>query len=210
MYYFTRKIFFVKTPYLCKKIRSSSASRTMSYSKKSTRDAIIKELVDASLNIVNSCTGSLVTEREREIVSLYLEDKTFEDIGIQMNLSSEGVRRIIYGIISKMQSFENIYDDYQNVKARNEALKKELSMLRYAKSKLIGNDEKPVDGIRLIDCNLPIRILKPLNEAYPDVKTIYDLAQLTKKDLLAINRLGRTSIKEIQQLLGTFSYTLRK
>lgn len=182
----------------------------MSYSKKITRDAIISKLVDASLNVVNNCTGTHVSPRERDIVSLYLEGKSFVDIGIQMRLSSERIRRIIYSAINKMQSVDNVYDQYIVIKARNEELENELSMLRYAKSKLIASNDQPVDGVRLIDCSLSVRILKPLMEAYPDVKTIYDLAQLTKKDLLAVNRLGRASVKEIQQLLATFSYKLRK
>ena len=182
----------------------------MGNSKKSTRDKIMIGLFDAVLSLINNCTETTITQRERDIVSMYMEGKSFEEIGKIHNISSERVRRIIYRVLEKMESSENVVARYLDAKARNEALKKELAMLRHAKSKVYGNEGKDADGVLLMDCNLSQRILKPLSTAYPEVRTIYELSQKTKKELLSVSRLGRTSVKEIEDLLANFGYSLKR
>lgn len=182
----------------------------MGNSKKSTRDKIMIGLFDAVLSLINNCTETTITQRERDIVSMYMEGKSFEEIGKIQNISSERVRRIIYRVLEKMESSENVVDRYLDAKARCEALKKEVAMLRHAKSKVYGNEGKDADGVLLMDCNLSQRILKPLSTAYPEVRTIYELSQKTKKELLSVSRLGRTSVKEIEDLLANFGYSLKR
>lgn len=62
--------------------------------------------------------------------------------------------------------------------------------------------------VHLIEFDLPIRILIPLDNA--GIRTLGDLTRLTKKDLRKIKSLGRRSVEKLEKFLAYQKLSLAK
>lgn len=147
------------------------------------------------------------------MISLYLQGTPMSEIGIKYNLSDERVRVLLIRTINKMSEMEeNVYDKYQEAKERIEDLEAEVKKLRYTKERITkGRAEITTkEGVYLKDCELSNRLLLPLWRRYPNITTVQELSMLTKEEVLAIKGLARGRLKEIQELLALFGYTLRQ
>lgn len=185
----------------------------MSHSKEPSRAQYVNRIVDAALHVVDTCSEKTVSARERDMVKMYLQGSPMSEIGIKYNISDERVRMLIIRTINKMSGMQdNIYDRYLEALTRIEDLENEIKKLRYTKEKIMkGKVEITTkDGVYLKDCNLSNRLLMPLWSRYPNITTILELSSLTKKQVLAIKGLGRGRLKEVQDVLALFGFTLRE
>ena len=61
-------------------------------------------------------------------------------------------------------------------------------------------------SVSITDIDIPMRLAIPLDDA--GIRRLKDLVQLTRDDLLKINRIGVTAANEIERILDRFGLSL--
>lgn len=178
------------------------------------RNDIKSRLLLATLNVMSACTSFRITEREKEMVHMFIaEEKSIKEIAEHYGLKRQRVEAIIRHLLARMEKLnpeDNYFLEYQSLVKERDQLRQELNSLRYAK-KRIDKDYKPeehYEGVLLSDCELSTRVKNALDLHYPEIKTIEQLSRYSKKQLLKMPKFGLYSIKEIEVLLAKFGYQL--
>lgn len=185
----------------------------MAYKKNANRDIKSRFLL-ASINVIQTCSSYHVTDREKEMVKMFVaEERSFDEIAAHFQLTRQRVDRIIRGVLAHMEKMnpkENYYLEYLRISEERDQLRQELNSLRYAK-KRISKDYEPeehYDGVLLSDCELSTRVLKAFDTYHPEIKSVEQLSRYSKKQLLKMPKFGIFSINEIEVLLAKFGYQL--
>lgn len=180
-------------------------------------DAKMRMLVRDALNIScynNSEISNLLAKmwtlvvkgckRETQILESFLNGDSIASIADEHLLSRERVRQIVIKCIRK---FILAFEEQCDLKEENEELKKEnanirtqLIMSEGMKKEEDSDDVPPsVFSVRLVDCNLPVRVLNVTKMA--NIDTIGDLVQYSKLDLLKFRCLGKKSISQLDDFV---------
>lgn len=146
-------------------------------------------------------------EREKTIVQAFFNGAKIAEIANSYNLTSERIRQIILKAIRK---FNAQLEELVCLKAENNTLKAEIYDIRQQLIMQEGErkDEQPegniptsVFSLRLIDCNLPVRVLNVAKEA--NIETVADLVQHSKEDLMKLRNCGRKSLSELDDFVDS-------
>lgn len=197
-----------KFDYLCAVFYTGN----MAHSKEPSRETYVSRIVDAAMHVVGTCSEKIITPRERKMIQLYLDGTPMSEIGVKYNISDERVRVLLIRSANKMSGMEeNIFDKYLQALRRIEDLEAEVKKLRYTKEKIKARAEITTkEGVYLKDCQLSNRLLMPLHNRYPNITTVQELSTLTRKQILDIKGLSYGRLREVQDLLALFGYTLRQ
>lgn len=157
------------------------------------------------------------TDRELSIVFLrYSYDKdtdknkhTWDEIGRRMGFTRERGRQIILKVHRKLRARQDkfmtvLISEHKKLERENEALKKELDILRASlpeteKERLY---PEPGDGINILELELSVRSYNCLHRA--GINTTGDLKKCTMYSLAKIRNLGRKSLLEIVEKAKAF------
>lgn len=143
-------------------------------------------------------------ERETKIMEAFFNGEPIARIAETYCLSRERIRQIVIKCIRKLIL---ALEEQCDLKKENETLKMEIAE---ARTQLIMQDgeidkeqteEAPPSmfSVRLVDCNLPVRVLNVTKAA--DIDTIGDLVQYSKMDLLKFRCLGKKSISQLDDFV---------
>ncbi len=157
------------------------------------------------------------TDRELSIVFLrYSYDKdtgrnwlTWDEIGKRMGFTRERGRQIICKVHRKLRARQDRFmtvprSEHKKLERENEALKKEIDILRAS----LSEEEKerlypePGDGIDILELELSVRSFNCLHRA--GIITTGDLKKCTMYSLAKIRNLGRKSLLEIVEKAKSF------
>jgi len=162
----------------------------------------------------------LIPERDSEFFRLYyLEEYTYEEIGIQYDVSKERVRQIVDRAVKrifwKLSYFIRSTEQFRLYKIRYEAsLEKALlydSIMQLVKppeeKEKVHEPPPDFNQMKLVDFDLSVRALNSLHIA--GIKTVGQLIACTKMDLLKHRNFGIKSLNEIEELLHRLGLSFR-
>ena len=138
--------------------------------------------------------------REKKIMQAFFNGEMISNIAEEFELSSERVRQIV---IKAIRKFNYAIEELADLKQENNSLKEEI---KNVKMKLImqegekeeeQSEEVPpsVFSIRLVNCDLPVRILNVTKAA--DIDTIGDLVQYSKFEMAKFRNFGKKSLMQL-------------
>jgi predicted DNA-binding protein YlxM (UPF0122 family) len=160
-----------------------------------------------------------LTEREHEFFRLYyLDEHTYEEIGIQFDLSRERVRQIVMRatrrIFTKLSYFIRSEQEFRLYKHQyKESIEKAKLydlVMQLVKPPEEKAEEPPIDysQMKLVDFDLSTRALHTLH--YADIETVAQLITWSKADLLKCRNLGLSTLTEIEEFLRQHGLSLRE
>lgn len=158
-----------------------------------------------------------LSERDREILRCNILGRSFDELEDIYGVSKERIRQIAQR--SRIQ-MKHIGDSIRRLKARHDALEKENAALRRRVADLesghvedkTGEEPSPMArkgytlDTNLEDCQLSVRTRNCCHCA--KVRTIRDLVQLDKTDLLRWRNFGKKSLREIYEFLDSLGLSL--
>ena len=138
--------------------------------------------------------------RASRILELRKRGETYRQIGSQLGLSSERVRQIEF-------KANRIFNERDKMK---EGIKTLLYKIDYVVSRCNeGNKEETFDKIdkalydtTIWDLEITVRVANALKHS--NIRTVGELVQKTRKELLEIRNLGKKSLKELEEELSKF------
>ena len=178
-----------------------------------------KRLLSSLLDIANEMPN-YISERQHEAMKLYfVERKSAEYIGLKFGLTCARVRQIIEKGCSCAQGrlegqkdnlkylIENTYKTIPQQKAEIQTLEEKLLRFGILAENLskITNTQKGIDK-SLEDLPLSVRAYNCLKSA--KINTLKQLAACTEKDLLRFRNFGKSSIREVREIIGEYGYVL--
>ena len=170
--------------------------------------AFTHELVEASLHVLETSLDKPFTERQKGILLMYVDGATFEEIGDKFNCTVSNAYQVIRRLQCRMKMFDaGFYESYSALQERANSNERELKLLRHVKSVI--HEENPKIGVRLKDCELPMKLYKALLFNFPAIETLQDLSRLTRSQLMSGRGIGRDSLLKIQELLASFGMRLQ-
>ncbi len=170
--------------------------------------------------------SSVLTARESQILFDFINGKTIGEMGVTFGLSNERVRQLIYKSVHKLkkvESFQSILEENQRLKEDIEMLKRSNNILEqdannayehllaacqkcginaYELDEPISDEQLGILKLfstNLVDCDLSVRALNCL--ACANIKTIGDLVQYNKTDLLKFRNFGKKTLGELDDFL---------
>lgn len=158
-----------------------------------------------------------LTERERIILRQSISGQSFDELQAVFGVSKERIRQIAGKLRWQLR---HLQDSLRQARDSRVALEKENTELRRRVAELESSRaaEKTDSGAsllesggytldtRLEDCRLSFRTLNCCRSA--DVRTIRDLVQLDKSDLLRWRNFGKKSLREIFEFLDSLGLSL--
>ncbi len=142
--------------------------------------------------------------REKKIMQSFFDGDSISDIANRFQLSRERVRQIV---IKAIRKFNYAIEELVGLKKENDSLKKEIKdvkmrliMQEGEKEEELSEDVPPsVFSIRLVNCNLPVRVLNVTKAA--DIDTIGDLVQYSKFDMVKFRNFGKKSLMQLDEFI---------
>lgn len=142
--------------------------------------------------------------RERKIMQSFFDGDSISDIANRFQLSRERVRQIV---IKAIRKFNYAIEELVGLKKENDSLKKEIKDVKMQLIMQEGEKEEEQSGdippsvfsIRLVNCNLPVRVLNVTKAA--DIDTIGDLVQYSKFDMVKFRNFGKKSLMQLDEFI---------
>lgn len=142
--------------------------------------------------------------REKKIMQAFFNGDRISDIADHFELSRERVRLIV---IKAIRKFNYAIKELADLKQENNSLKEEIKNVKMQLIMQEGEkeEEQPEDvppsvfSIRLVNCNLPVRVLNVTKAAYID--TIGDLVQYSKFDMVKFRNFGKKSLMQLDEFI---------
>lgn len=180
-------------------------------------NAKIQMLMHDALNVSSFCYdkigGSLCTlleltsqggMREKKIMQAFFNGERICNIAYEFGLSRERVRQIV---IKAIRKFNYAIEELADLKQENNSLKEEIKNVKMQLIMQEGEKEEEhsddippsVFSIRLVNCNLPVRVLNVTKAA--DIDTIGDLVQYSKFDMVKFRNFGKKSLMQLDEFI---------
>lgn len=144
-------------------------------------------------------------ERTTDIIRMFLEGRTFQEIGNKYGLYAENIERLLRKGIYQLQyadSYDDLMKKNEHLLDVNIKLSTENTLLT-EKMRIIGEREKYIMEIlhhRIDNCSLPTRISQSLLNA--NILTLGELAQYSRQNIHKLRNIGEESLKELDELLA--------
>ena len=159
--------------------------------------------IGSSLCVLLELTSQGET-REKKIMQAFFDGDRISDIANRFELSRERVRQIV---IKAIRKFDCAIEELVGLKNENDSLKKEIKDIKMQlvmqegkKEEDLSEDVPPsVFSIRLVNCNLPVRILNVAKAA--DIDTIGDLVQYSKFEMFKFRNFGKRSLMQLDEFI---------
>lgn len=141
--------------------------------------------------------------REKKIMQAFFNGDRISNIAEELELSRERVRQIVVKAIRK---FNYAIKELADLKQENNSLKEEIKNVKMQLIMQEGEEEEQsedvppsVFSIRLINCNLPVRVLNVTKAA--DIDTIGDLVQYSKFEMVKFRNFGKKSLMQLDEFI---------
>lgn len=142
--------------------------------------------------------------REKKIMQAFFNGDRISDIADNFELSRERVRQIV---IKAIRKFNYAIEEFVDLKLENNSLKEEIKnvKMQFIMQEGKKEEEQPEDvptslfSIRLVNCNLPVRVLNVTKAA--DIDTIGDLVQYSKLDMIKFRNFGKKSLMQLDDFI---------
>ena len=142
--------------------------------------------------------------REKKIMQAFFNGDRISDIADNFELSRERVRQIV---IKAIRKFNYAIEEFVDLKLENNSLKEEIKnvKMQFIMQEGKKEEEQPEDvppslfSIRLVNCNLPVRVLNVTKAA--DIDTIGDLVQYSKLDMIKFRNFGKKSLMQLDEFI---------
>lgn len=142
--------------------------------------------------------------REKKIMQAFFNGDRISDIADNFELSRERVRQIV---IKAIRKFNYAIEEFVDLKMENNSLKEEIKNVKMQfimqegkKEEELSEDVPPsVFSIRLVNCNLPVRVLNVTKAA--DIDTIGDLVQYSKFEMVKFRNFGKKSLMQLDEFI---------
>lgn len=142
--------------------------------------------------------------REKKIMQAFFNGDRISDIADNFELSRERVRQIV---IKAIRKFNYAIEEFVDLKMENNSLKEEIKNVKMQFIMQEGEKEEEQSedvppslfSIRLVNCNLPVRVLNVTKAA--DIDTIGDLVQYSKLDMIKFRNFGKKSLMQLDEFI---------
>lgn len=141
--------------------------------------------------------------REKKIMQAFFNGYRISNIAEELELSRERVRQIVVKAIRK---FNYAIKELADLKQENNSLKEEIKNVKMQLIMQEGEEEEQsedvppsVFSIRLVNCNLPVRVLNVTKAA--DIDTIGDLVQYSKFEMVKFRNFGKKSLMQLDEFI---------
>lgn len=141
--------------------------------------------------------------REKKIMQAFFNGDRISNIAYEFGLSRERVRQIVVKAIRK---FNYAIKELADLKQENNSLKEEIKNVKMQLIMQEGEEEEQsedvppsVFSIRLVNCNLPVRVLNVTKAA--DIDTIGDLVQYSKFEMVKFRNFGKKSLMQLDEFI---------
>lgn len=141
--------------------------------------------------------------REKKIMQAFFNGDKISNIAEELELSRERVRQIVVKAIRK---FNYAIKELADLKQENNSLKEEIKNVKMQLIMQEGEEEEQsedvppsVFSIRLVNCNLPVRVLNVTKAA--DIDTIGDLVQYSKFEMVKFRNFGKKSLMQLDEFI---------
>lgn len=141
--------------------------------------------------------------REKKIMQAFFNGDRISNIAYEFGLSRERVRQIV---IKAIRKFNYSIEELADLKQENNSLKEEIKNVKMQLIMQEGEEEEQsedvppsVFSIRLVNCNLPVRVLNVTKAA--DIDTIGDLVQYSKFEMVKFRNFGKKSLMQLDEFI---------
>lgn len=141
--------------------------------------------------------------REKKIMQAFFNGDRISNIAEELELSRGRVRQIVVKAIRK---FNYAIKELADLKQENNSLKEEIKNVKMQLIMQEGEEEEQsedvppsVFSIRLVNCNLPVRVLNVTKAA--DIDTIGDLVQYSKFEMVKFRNFGKKSLMQLDEFI---------
>ena len=141
--------------------------------------------------------------REKKIMQAFFNGDRISNIAEEFELSRERVRQIV---IKAVRKFNYAIKELADLKQENNSLKEEIKNVKMQLIMQEGEEEEQsedvppsVFSIRLVNCNLPVRVLNVTKAA--DIDTIGDLVQYSKFEMVKFRNFGKKSLMQLDEFI---------
>lgn len=141
--------------------------------------------------------------REKKIMQAFFNGDRISNIAEELELSRERVRQIVVKAIRK---FNYAIKELADLKQENNSLKEEIKNVKMQLIMQEGEEEEQSEDvppsvftIRLVNCNLPVRVLNVTKAA--DIDTIGDLVQYSKFEMVKFRNFGKKSLMQLDEFI---------
>lgn len=141
--------------------------------------------------------------REKKIMQAFFNGDRISNIAYEFGLSRERVRQIV---IKAIRKFNYAIEELADLKQENNSLKEEIKnvkmqlIMQEGEKEELSEDVPPsVFSIRLVNCNLPVRVLNVTKAA--DIDTIGDLVQYSKFEMVRFRNFGKKSLMQLDEFI---------
>lgn len=142
--------------------------------------------------------------REKKIMQAFFNGERICNIAEEFELSRERVRQIV---IKAIRKFNYAIEELADLKQENNSLKEEIKNVKMQLIMQEGEKEEEhsedvppsVFSIRLVNCNLPVRVLNVTKAA--DIDTIGDLVQYSKFEMVKFRNFGKKSLMQLDEFI---------
>ena len=141
--------------------------------------------------------------REKKIMQAFFNGDRISNIAEELELSRERVRQIVVKAIRK---FNYAIKELADLKQENNSLKEEIKNVKMQLIMQEGEEEEQFEdvppsvfSIRLVNFNLPVRVLNVTKAA--DIDTIGDLEQYSKIEMEKFRNFGKKSLMQLDEFI---------
>lgn len=141
--------------------------------------------------------------REKKIMQAFFNGDRISNIAYEFGLSRERVRQIV---IKAIRKFNYAIEELADLKQEKNSLKEEIKnvkmqlIMQEGEKEELSEDVPPsVFSIRLVNCNLPVRVLNVTKAA--DIDTIGDLVQYSKFEMVKFRNFGKKSLMQLDEFI---------
>lgn len=141
--------------------------------------------------------------REKKIMQAFFNGDRISNIAYEFGLSRERVRQIV---IKAIRKFNYSIEELADLKQENNSLKEEIKNVKMQLIMQEGEEEEQSEdvppsafSIRLVNCNLPVRVLNVTKAA--DIDTIGDLVQYSKFEMVKFRNFGKKSLMQLDEFI---------
>lgn len=141
--------------------------------------------------------------REKKIMQAFFNGDRISNIAYEFGLSRERVRQIV---IKAIRKFNYAIEELSDLKQENNSLKEEIKNVKMQLIMQEGEEEEQSEdvppsafSIRLVNCNLPVRVLNVTKAA--DIDTIGDLVQYSKFEMVKFRNFGKKSLMQLDEFI---------
>lgn len=179
------------------------------------------DCLEFNLKLFNIIGEKMLSVRELEIFNLFMKGNNVDYISDKFNLTNSRVFEInkkaqirMLNANRKMKSYESIISEYNIINSNYEELKNNLKTLKIKNKKELSEKIHFLDfnekykNIPCSDLDLSLRASNCLKAA--EIESIYDLINLTEKEIYKFRNTGKKSVYEIIKCLAELGLSLKK